>query len=311
MESLSTFEIERETIIAELCNEGFDEDVIRELCSYIDEGMNEWVMGIRLALRTKWDRIIAVTGRRGVAKSTLTILLAKLIDYDFTFDRLAFVPTDVIPILQNLPLYSSMVADEGAEILYRGDYASKISKTIIKQTIGDRWIRSARFIIAPSIFNLDKSMIPMLDYWIKVYSPDGTSRGYAEIRSMTERDYTNDKLPYAPAVYDVRFDDLPESVALLYEQYKAEQGSKRTAEYQKLIEKKSEMGGDEDFHLPDMDAIALEVSNKKERYLSKKTGEIDWRLVYMEYKNKNLSKESAKTISSWLNKMDELGFPLT
>ena len=279
-----------------------------ELESYIDEGMNDYVMSIRNALRKKWDKIIVVTGRKGVAKSTFAILLAKLIDYDFTFDRLAFTPIDIIPIFQKMPTFSSMIVDEGAEVLYRGDYASKISKTIIKQTVGDRWLYSARFWIAPSIFNIDKSLIPLMDYWIKVYCPDGETRGYAEIRTMTERDYTNEKIPYAPAIYDVRFDDLPPDVAQLYERYKAEQGSKRTAEYQKLIERESGSQDEDLFKAPDFDVVEEEIIKKIDEFLSPRTDMVDWRLVYRAFKPKNLSQEGAKTVANTLNKLRESGF---
>lgn len=270
-----------------------------EFDGYLDQNAQDLICQIRADLRAKWDKIIIMTGKRGVGKSTLAQILAKLVDYSWGFDRMAYEPEHIMPIFNRMAKmgpYRSMIMDEGGEIWNRSDWATKVSKTITKQVIGDRWLYSARFILAPSIFHLDRKAIDMADLWIKVYSPNGRTRGYAEVRAMQEQDYYNNKLPYAPPFMDLRFDDLPEPIAYAYEQYKIKMGKSRSEKYQEIIDE--ETGNGEPVEELDLEEIYLTVFNNADKFTNDNTGRIDWRLVYGEYNKQGLGQERAKTIAS-------------
>lgn len=267
----------------------------------MDQNAQDLIMQIRSDLRAKWDKIIIMTGKRGVGKSTLAQILAKLVDYSWGFNRMAYEPEHIMPIFNRMARegpFKSMIMDEGGEIWNRSDWATKVSKTITKQVIGDRWLYSARFILAPSIFHLDRKAIDMADLWIKVYSPDGRKRGYAEVRMMQEQDYYNNKLPYAPPFMDIRFDDLPTDIAHAYEQYKIQKGKERSEKYQEIINE--ETGNGEIVEELDLEKVYEEVMADIDSYMDK--GRVNWRLVYNEYKPKGMGQERAKTIASVVSK---------
>lgn len=274
----------------------WSEEVVKEFESYIDQNASDFVTNIRYDLRNKWDRIIIVTGERGVGKSTFAILLAKLIDYTFTFDRLAFTPEEIIPIFQTMNPYQCMSMDEGGEIWGKADWATKVSRTITKQVIGDRYLYACRFILAPTIFNLDKRAIDMAHFWIKVYSPDGRKRGYAEVRNMTQKDYFDKKLPFAPPIMEFEFDDLPNEIALQYEKYKAQKGRERSERYAKIIGE--EIHGKAPSYLLS-EKVAEDVTNDLKQFST--DDEIDWKKIYMVYNKYGLGIDRAKTIASYLN----------
>lgn len=226
-------------------------------------------------------------------------MLAKLIDYSFTFDRLAFQPEDIMPIFLNMSQYQSMIMDEGGEIWNRAEWATRVSKTITKQVIGDRWLYSCRFILAPTIFHLDKRAIDMADYWIHVSSPNNRLRGYAEVRMMSEKDFIDKKLPYAPSVMDIRFSDLPTSIADMYRNFKTKKGLERAQKYSKIIEK--ETGSYDEMEVLDLDAVAEEVLFHKEKFIGRNE-RFSWRLIYGEYQKQGLGQERAQTIAVVLNR---------
>ena len=276
----------------------------QEFDGYLDQNAQDLVCQIRSDLRAKWDKIIIMTGKRGVGKSTLAQILAKLVDYSWGFNRMAYEPEHIMPIFNQMAKdgpFKSMIMDEGGEIWNRSDWATKISKTITKQVIGDRWLYSARFILAPSIFHLDRKAIDMADLWIKVYSPDNRKRGYAEVRMMAEQDYYNNKLPYAPPFMDLRFDDLPPHVASAYEQYKIKMGKERSEKYQEIIDE--ETGNGPIIEELDLDKVYEEVKGDMDSY--GENGKVNWRLVYKEFQPKGLGQERAKTIASYVNKMNK------
>ena len=209
-----------------------------EMDGYLDQNATDFILTLRADVRHKWDRLIGVFGRRGVGKSTFGMQLCKLLDYSFDLSRLAYQPEDLMPIfnqLYELGPYRAMMMDEAGEIWNRADWASRVSRAISKQFIGDRYLYSYRLVLAPTIFHLDKRAIDLCDYWIKVYSPDRRTRGYADIRIMGDTDYQNPKVPYSPSFMTIRFDDLPEEVSRQYELFKMQQGRVRSKKYQKTM----------------------------------------------------------------------------
>jgi energy-coupling factor transporter ATP-binding protein EcfA2 len=280
--------------------------VDEELNSYLNDAANDFAVDIRQDLRKKWDRIIIITGKRGVGKSTLSLILNKLIDYTFAFDRLAFSPEEMHPILNRmieLGPFHSMQMDEGGEIWNRQDWATRISKALSKQFIGDRWMYSCRTVLAPTIFHLDSKAIDMADYWIRVYSPNNRDRGYAEVRLMTEKDFYDKKLPFAPPFMDIRFDPLEDWVGDAYESYKISKGKERSQKYSDIIT--NELAPKKE--MLDLEEVAKEVVTRLDNYLDT-TGKCSWRKIYGAYSSKGIGQIRAKTIAEKINDAREHGF---
>ena len=276
--------------------------IVNEFKSYLDPNAEELIRDLKYDLRNDWDRIIVVTGPRGVGKSTLTLLLVKLVDYYFRFNRLAFMPDEIIPIIQGMNAYEGMVMDEGGEIWGRQDWATKVSINITKQFQGDRYRNTIRFVLAPNIFYLNRKAIDMAHYWIRVYSPDNRTRGFAELRMVSEKDYHDKKLPYAPTIMDIEFSDLPKEISTAYRKFKGEAGEKRSAGYQADIEDK--LYGKAKTWI-DPDQVASEVLGNPEPFTIKTKGgrsEFDWNEIFIRYNAEGLGRDRAKSIAHVLNK---------
>lgn len=276
--------------------------IIKEFQSYLDPHAEEFIRDLKLDLRNDWDRIIVVTGQRGVGKSTLALLLAKLVDYNFNFGRLAFQPDEIIPIIQGMDAYEGMIMDEGGEIWGRQDWATKVSINITKQFQGDRYKNTIRFVLAPNIFYLNRKAIDMAHYWIRVYSPDNRLRGFAEVRMVSEKDYHDKKLPYAPTFMDLEFCDLPKEIAQEYRKYKAKQGGKRSDGYQTEIEDKI-YGKAKNWIDPAQ--VASEVLENPKQYMTpddKDEPQFDWRKIWAEYNSEGLGADRAKALAYVLNR---------
>ena len=276
--------------------------VVKEFESYLNPAAEEFIRDLKYDLRNDWDRIIVVTGPRGVGKSTLSLMLVKLVDYYFNFSRLAFQPEEIIPVIQGMEAYEGMVMDEGGEVWGRQDWATKVSINITKQFQGDRFRNTIRFVLAPNIFYLNRKAIDMAHYWIRVYSPDNRLRGYAELRMVSEKDYHDKKLPYAPTIMDIEFSDLPKEVANAYRVYKGEKGKERSDDYQQQIMDK--IHGKAQNYI-DLDQVASEVLENPKKFMSDAKGgrvKFDWQKIWMEYNSENLGRERAKSVAYILNR---------
>lgn len=268
----------------------------------MDPEAQNFFANVRLDLRNGWDRIFLGTGKRGVGKSTLFIQMCKLIDYGFTFDRLAFAPDEIHPILASMNLYEAMLMDEGAEILGRQDWMTQVSKDLTKQIVGDRYLHSFRGVLAPTIYHFNQQLIEMADYWIRVDSPDNRLRGFAEVRLMHEPDYVKKKIPFAPAIYDLEFDDLPKEIAIGYQAVKTERGKARSERYEKNIQA-SMYGKPKAYISPDV--VAIEIKENPKKFMT--DGKYDFRKIYQEYSQEGFGRPRCKDMAYLLNRqLDEI-----
>ncbi len=270
--------------------------IIKELDSCVDKEAQNFIASQRLDMRSGWDKIIIMTGPRGVGKSTLSMIICKLIDYYFHLGRLAFAPDEIIPIFRAMPEYSSMQADEGIEMFGRQDWMTSISRDIVKQVVGDRYLHSWRAVLAPTIYNFNQSLIEMADYWIVVNSPDGRLRGYAEIRKLHPPDYVKRKIPYAPAIYDLEFDDLPKEIALAYQKLKARKGEERSLRTESRIQ--DGMYGKKDQYLAS-DVVGAEIRENPGKFMT--NGKFDHRKIYAEYGREHFGSKRCHDLAFILN----------
>jgi hypothetical protein len=137
----------------------------------------------------------------------------------------------------------------------------------------------------------------MADYWIRVYSPDNRLRGFAEVRLISEKDYVDKKLPYAPPVMEIEFDDLPEWVSKEYIKYKATKGEERMGKYQSIIERET---GEKVKSWIEPDVVAAEVLADPKPYMT--NNKFDYRPIYSEYAREGLGIDRAKVIAHLLNR---------
>jgi len=197
--------------------------------------------------------------------------------------------------------FEAMDFDEAAEIIGRQDWMTNISKNITKEVVGDRYLHSFRGVLAPTIYHFNQQLIEMADYWVKVYSPDNRLRGFAEVRLMSEIDYIRKQIPYAPAVYDLTFDDLPKFVAEPYQKLKAEKGRQRSIGYGRNIQEQMH-GKPSPYISPDV--VAIEVKETPERFMT--DGKFDFRKIYMEYHSEGFGGRRCKDLAYILNRqLDE------
>ena len=270
--------------------------LVKELDSCVDKQAQEFIYGLRTDLRSGWDRIVLGTGRRGVGKSTIFMILSKLIDYYFHLGRLAFAPDEIIPIFRSMPEFSAMDADEGIEMFGRHDWMTQTSRSVIKQVVGDRYLHSFRGVLAPTIFNFNQSLIEMADYWIVVNSPDGRLRGYAEIRQLHPPDYVKRKIPYAPAIYDLEFDDLPKNIAEAYQKLKAQKGEERALRTESRIQ--DEMYGKKDQFIS-AEVVAAEIRENPQKFTTE--GKFDHRKIYAEYAREGFGSKRSHDLAFIMN----------
>lgn len=258
--------------------------------------MEKFILSVRDDLRHNWDRIFVGTGERGVGKSTLFLLLNKLIDYRFGWGNLAFNPDQVIPIFRKVPMYSAIQVDEAGEVLNVQEWANRVSLNLTKQFIGDRYLCLSRSLLLPEIFLLNPKIIGMARYWIRVYSPDDRLRGYAEVRKIRPRDYTYKRLPYAPVEFEIEFDDLPKEIAMEYQKVKAEAAEVRSGRYETKVQE--EIDGKKAQGL-NLEMVQGEVFDAPQRFMS--DGKFDQGKIYFEYQPEGLGWRRAQMIAKNLN----------
>jgi hypothetical protein len=258
--------------------------------------MERFIVQIRDDLRHNWDRIFIGTGERGVGKSTLFILMNKLIDYSFGWDRLAFNPDQLIPIFRKVPMYSAVQVDEAGEVLNIQEWANRISLNITKQFIGDRYLCLSRSLLLPEIFLLNPKIVGMARYWIRVYSPDDRLRGYAEVRKIRPRDYVYKRLPFAPVEFEIEFDDLPKDISESYQRVKALASEQRSIRYGAKIQE--EMDGKKVRGI-ELDLVLNEVFGAPRQFMSE--GKFDANKIYFEYEPEGLGWRRAIMVAKALN----------
>lgn len=259
--------------------------------------MEKFILQIRDDLRHNWDRVFIGTGERGVGKSTLFMLMNKLIDYSFGWDRLAFSPDQLIPIFKSVPMYSAVQVDEAGEVLNIQEWANRISLNITKQFIGDRYLCLARSLLLPEIFLLNPKIVGMARYWIRVYSPDDRIRGYAEVRKIRPRDYVYKRLPFAPVEFEIEFDDLPKDIVESYQKIKAESQEMRSERYGAKIQE--EMDGKKTIG-PDLEIVMGEVFDAPQRFMEE--NKFDATKIYVEYQPEGLGWRRAIMVAKVLNR---------
>lgn len=88
--------------------------------------------GISKYLRKDWDWIHGNIGYEGVGKSTLSFTLCKLVDPDFDEKNIVFTYDEFVEIVHKAKPYTAICCDEGVELFFNLNTATRESKTITK-----------------------------------------------------------------------------------------------------------------------------------------------------------------------------------
>ena len=98
----------------------------------LDKDFRYFALQIRKDLRDEKDTVIAVTGYPGVGKSMLASTLACLIDFNYKFDNVCFIPTakEIEKKYLSLPMYSVLHIDEAARGLHKHRWYEKLQQKL-------------------------------------------------------------------------------------------------------------------------------------------------------------------------------------
>ncbi len=112
------------TKLRELLPKGF----IKEL----DSNLKLFAKEIRINLRDERDCVIAITGYPGEGKSNTAAIIGMLIDIDYEFENICFIPTskEITNSYMRLPMYSIFHIDEASRGLHKQKWYDKVQQTL-------------------------------------------------------------------------------------------------------------------------------------------------------------------------------------
>jgi len=107
-------------------------ELLLEFVKDLDENLKYFCKIVRKDLRDEKDYVIAITGYPGMGKSQLAAIIAILIDYDYSFEDICFIPTskEIENRYMNLPMYSIMHIDEASRGLHKQKWYDKVQQKL-------------------------------------------------------------------------------------------------------------------------------------------------------------------------------------
>lgn len=136
---------------------------------------------IRNGLRDDYDFVVAITGREGIGKSTLMLILAILIDRTFNLKKqISLLPTtgEIKRIFKSTKSYGAIAIDEAIKILHKQDWYNNLQKTIVQMYATERYQNKVTFLCIPRFTDLNENFRNhRVNCWIDV-----VDRGYAFVK---------------------------------------------------------------------------------------------------------------------------------
>ena len=114
---------------------------------------------IRRGLRDDFDYVAALTGREGVGKTTLEIILCILVDPKFKMEKqLSLLPTtgEIKRIFRRVRQYGAMGIDEAIKILHKQDWYNVLQRILVQLYATERFQNKATFLCIPRFKDLNE-----------------------------------------------------------------------------------------------------------------------------------------------------------
>jgi hypothetical protein len=227
---------------------------------------------VRSRLRHNQNALIAMTGQTGTGKSMCGLEFARLIDPDFTAEKVVFTVKDFLELLKTLNKGEVVVFDEAGV-----DFDARRSSSK-KNVFFSNVLKTFRYRNIPTIFTLphlamlDKNARRLFHYWVKTHSID-YERSICWTRFYvinSEDDWSDILKRYMVRVYDpithekrcivrVGFRKPPQKLVDDYEAKKHEYVTAMLEDMQEKMDKGD--GGGED----DMEPSMKDLRNKKKQ----------------------------------------------
>lgn len=145
---------------------------------------NHWVGVIRRRQRERLDTVIAITGRKGMGKSTLGLRLSRAVDDDFGLDQVVYRAADMADLFVKLRVTQAAMYDEAALGLLSTDWASYEARELVHSVTILRPKRLTLILCLPRFKRLNASFREdLVDLWIRV-----DSRGVATVHPAQDRE---------------------------------------------------------------------------------------------------------------------------
>lgn len=227
---------------------------------------------VRSRLRHNQNALIAMTGQTGTGKSMCGLEFARLIDPDFSAEKVVFTVKDFLELLKTLNKGEVVVFDEAGV-----DFDARRSSSK-KNVFFSNVLKTFRYRNIPTIFTLphlamlDKNARRLFHYWVKTHSID-YERSICWTRFYvinSEDDWSDILKRYMVRVYDpithekrcivrVGFRKPPQKLVDDYEAKKHEYVTAMLEDMQEKMDKGD--GGGED----DMEPSMKDLRNKKKQ----------------------------------------------
>lgn len=128
---------------------------------------------IRKRQRNDWQPVIAITGKTRIGKTSLTLILDFLIDFNFSLHKNMLLIPDSDTIekeFHNLKQYAVYHIDEAIRGTYKMDFQSPILKSLVKLYNTDAYKNICTFLLIPSFSSLSKDFRnTIVDFHIHIY----------------------------------------------------------------------------------------------------------------------------------------------
>lgn len=147
-------------------------ELLKDFLGGLDENLKYFCRMVRQDLRDEKDYVIAITGYPGLGKSQLATIIGILIDFDYIFDDICFIPTskEIENTYMKLKMYSVLHVDEASRGLHKQRWFDKVQQTL--NTLYDTE-REGHFLctllIMPRFQNFSENFRNFrIKYWINI-----------------------------------------------------------------------------------------------------------------------------------------------
>jgi len=157
----------------------------------LDDELIAFINLLKKRLRQDWDIVLAITGEEGSGKSTLGMLLGKLIDKRFDFEKnVSFLPDEkeIRDEFTALKKYQCYVIDEAIRSLYKMNFMSNLQQMLVQMWATERYQNKATIMIIPRFKDLTENFRNhRVKIWIHVLT-----RGHAIVYLRDDDPHSKD-----------------------------------------------------------------------------------------------------------------------